>query len=91
MAERQTLSILAWNESKLFSVLDRPHSIRALALYVVYKELPPEAYSYAEEYNTLMGPVLRMVEDGTFEDLYRRRNPKIAAQSEKLDRRGEDI
>lgn len=84
--EKHQLNTIAWNETRLFSVLDPPDSIRALALYIVYKEAPSEAHRYEEEYNRIMGPVMKMEEDGTFMDLYRKKNPNIAKRMDELDK-----
>jgi len=85
-AEKHQLNNIAWNETRLFSVLDPPDSIRALALYVVYKEVPSEAHRYEEEYNRIMEPVMKMEKDGTFMDLYRKKNPNIAKLMNELDK-----
>jgi hypothetical protein len=84
--EKEMLNIIIAAETRLFSVLDPPDSIRALALYIVYKEVPSEAHRYEEEYNRIMGPIVKMEEDGTFMDLYRKKNPNMAKQMDELDR-----
>ena len=68
--EKEMLNMITAAETRLFSVLDPPDSIRALALYIVYKEVPLEAHRYEEEYNKIMGPILKMEEEGTFMDVY---------------------
>jgi len=85
-AEKHQSNIIAWNETRLFSVLDPPNSIRALALYIVYKEVPSEAHRYEEEYNRIMEPVMKMEKDGTFMDIYRKKNPNIAKLMNELDK-----
>ena len=84
--EKEMSGMINYSETRLFSVLDPPDSIRALALYVVYQELPREAHRYEEEYNRIMGPVMKMEEDGTFTYLYRKKNPNIAKQMDELDK-----
>jgi len=84
--EKETLNMITAAETRLFSVLDPPDSIRASVLYVVYEEVPSEAHRYEEEYNRIMGPVIKMEEDGTFMDLYRKKNPNMAKQTDALDR-----
>jgi hypothetical protein len=84
--EKEMLNMITAAETRLFSVLDPPDSIRALALYIVHKELPSEAHLYEEEYNKIMEPVIKMEEDGTFMDLYRKKNPNMAKQMDELDR-----
>jgi hypothetical protein len=81
--DHETLSLLAFTETHLFSVLDYPDSIRALGLYMVYKERPDIIAKHPEfesEYGRLIGPVLRAQEAETFLEWYRRKNPKLAAQ-----------
>jgi hypothetical protein len=82
-AEENQLNLIAWSETMRFSVLDPPNSIRALALYVVYKELPSQAHRYEEEFGRLTGPVYAM-DDEAFLELYGRKNPRTA------ERMGED-
>ena len=84
--EKEMLNMIAAAETRLFSVLDPPDSIRALALYIVYKEVPSEAHRYEEEYNRIMEPIMRMEEDGTSMDLYRKKNPNMAKQMDELNR-----
>ncbi|OGN96254.1 MAG: hypothetical protein A2Z77_00655 [Chloroflexi bacterium RBG_13_51_36] len=84
--EKEMLSMITAAETRLFSVLDPPDSIRALALYIVYKEVPSEAHRYEEEYNRILGPIMKMEEDGAFANLYRKKNPNMARQMDELDR-----
>jgi hypothetical protein len=84
--DKENLNLVTNSETMSFSVLDPPKSIRALALYIVYKEVPSEAYRYEEEYNRIMEPVMRMEENGTFMDLYRKKNPNMAKQMDELDK-----
>lgn len=77
------MNLLALTETHLFSVLDYPNSIRALGLYMVYKERPDIIEKHPEfeaEYGRLIEPVLRAQQDGTFLEWYKRKNPKLAAQ-----------
>jgi hypothetical protein len=83
---KEMLNMITAAETRLFSVLDPPDSIRALALYVVYKEVPSEAHRYEEEYNKIVGPIMKMEDDGTFMGLYRKKNPNMAKQMDELDR-----
>jgi len=86
-AKETSRSIFSYTETRLFSVLDPPNSIRALALYVVYKELPSEAHRYAKEFNRIMEPIQKMEEDATFWGLYRKKNPNIAKRFLKYDKK----
>ncbi len=82
--EKEMLNMITAAETRLFSVLEPPDSIRALALYIVYKEVPSEAHRYEEEYNKIMGPIMEMEEDGTFMHLYRKKKPNMAKQMDEL-------
>jgi hypothetical protein len=84
--DKENLNLVTNSETMSFSVLDPPKSIRALALYIVYKEVPSEAYRYEEECNRIMEPVMKMEENGTFMDLYRKKNPNMAKQMDELDK-----
>ena len=82
-ADDEALNLLAFSETHLFSVLDYPNSIRALGLYILYKERPDIIEKYPEfesEYGRLIEPVLRAREAGTFLDWYKRKNPRLASQ-----------
>jgi hypothetical protein len=83
---RGRLESICSGESHLFSVLDPPDSIRALAIYMAYKSLPAEAAKYLDEYNRLMGPTLKLREDEkAFIELYKKKNPKIAKEMKDLE------
>jgi hypothetical protein len=84
--DKENLNFVTYNETMSFSVLDPPKSIRALALYIVYKEVPSEAHRYEEEVNKIMEPIMRMRDDGTFMGLYRKKNPNSAKQMDELDK-----
>jgi hypothetical protein len=81
---KESLNLIVFNETMTFSILDPPESIRALSLYIVYKEVPSEAYRYEDEFNKIMEPVLKMEENGTFMSIYRKKNPTIAKQMSEL-------
>ena len=76
------LSRLSWTETMQFATLDPPASIRALSLYMVYKECPREYLKYVQEYNKLMEPVMTALEDDTFMEVYRGKNPRIVMRSD---------
>lgn len=76
------LGKMSWTETMQFSVLDPPDSLRALSLYMVYKECPREYLKYIQEYNKLMGPVTKANENGTFIEIYKQKNPRIVRKSE---------
>jgi hypothetical protein len=66
---------LALNETMLFSVLTYPESIRMLCLYGVYKKIPMESFRYKQEFDRAMAPILGIYDNGTFEQIYKTRNP----------------
>lgn len=79
----ETLNQLAFTETHLFSVLDYPNSIRALGLYIVYKERPDIIGKHPEfqaELDRLLKPVFRAQDDGAFLKWYQRKNPKLVAR-----------
>lgn len=76
------LDRLSWTETMQFAILDPPDSIRVLSLYMVYKECPREYLKYVQEYNELMEPVTTALEDDTFMEVYREKNPRIVMRSE---------
>ncbi|MEE9584673.1 MAG: hypothetical protein V3W51_04250 [Candidatus Brocadiales bacterium] len=78
----EELDRLSWTETMQFSILDPPDSMRALGLYMIYKECPREYLKYVREYNKLMEPVTEARENETFMDIYRQKNPRIVMRSE---------
>jgi len=80
------MHMLSFSETYLHACIKPPLCARSLGLYFLYKENPHvlEKYpKFANEYATLMGPVLQAQEDGTIENLYKRYNPKMAAEADK--------
>lgn len=72
----EQISLLSYTETHQFAVLEPPNSIRALALYILYKERPDLITDeYRSEYAKLYTPILQAKEDGTFGDWYERTNP----------------
>lgn len=76
------LGNMSWTETMQFAILDPPGSIRALSLYMVYKECPREYLKYIKEFNKLMEPVAETKKNGTFMDVYKQKNPRIVLRSE---------
>lgn len=79
---QEELGKMSWTETIEFSILDPPHSIRALSLYMIHKECPREYLKYIKEYNQLMAPVTEANKNGTFMEVYKQKNPRIAMRSE---------
>ncbi|MGH9863264.1 MAG: hypothetical protein ACRD35_07550 [Candidatus Acidiferrales bacterium] len=74
----------AFIETHAFACLDPPDSIRALGLYIVWKEhrdIIKHYVEFQEEFNRIMQPVHQAEEDGTIDKLYSRRNPKLASKA----------
>jgi len=68
---------VAYRDTCRFSILEMPKSIRALALFVVAKELgPSEALYYASGFATLTEPIIRSKESHEFLARYKERNPR---------------
>jgi len=66
----------AYKDTCEFAILEPPQSIRALALFLVFKELGDEpAKQYESEFFRLMEPVMKSKESRAFIDEYRQRNP----------------
>ncbi len=62
-----------------FACIPSPKCIRALALFILYKENEKtisDNPEFESEFNSLMGPVMEAQENGTYENLYLRYNPK---------------
>lgn len=68
---------VAHKDTLQFSILEAPKCIRALALFVVYKEMgKKQVISYATEFSRLMEPVMKSRETHTFLAEYKKRNPR---------------
>jgi len=66
----------AYKDTCEFSVLEPPQSMRALALFMVFKELgETTAKQYESEFFQLMEPVMRSREKRVFIDEYKQKNP----------------
>ena len=56
----EQISLLAYSETHQFAVLEPPKSIRALALYILYKERPNLITdSHRDEFSVLLDPILK--------------------------------
>ena len=68
---------VAYKDTLQFSILEPQKSIRALALFLVYKELgEATATYYSSEFSELMREIIESQENNTFLDKYKERNPK---------------
>jgi len=71
------LSVISYTETFNFAVLPTPQSIRALALYILFKERPDLITdSHRTEFAELMEPVFKAEQDGQMEEWYQRTNPE---------------
>jgi len=70
-------NFVAYKDTLQFSILEPPKSIRALALFLVYKELGEEAAThYSNEFSQLMEPIIESQESNVFLGKYKERNPR---------------
>lgn len=71
------LSVISYTETLTFAVLPTPQSIRALALYILFKERPDLITdSHRTEFAQLMEPVFKAEQDGQMEKWYQQTNPE---------------
>lgn len=67
----------AYRDSLQFSILEMPKSVRAMALFMVARELGArESLYYASGFAALTEPIVSSKESGEFLDRYRERNPR---------------
>jgi hypothetical protein len=72
----EQMSILSYTETHQFAVLKPPDSIRALALFILYKEKPRLiSKKLSNEYSKLVIPIFEAKEKEIFTDWYERTNP----------------
>jgi len=70
------LDVISQTETQQFAVLVSPDSIRALALYILYKERPNLIRArHHQEFDKLVKPIHKAQDDGTFDEWYARTNP----------------
>jgi len=77
----EMLQTVAFSETMQFACVPPPKNVRALALYFIHKERSDIIQNYpkfAQEFEALMTPVFKAMENGNIDDLYRRYNPKMA-------------
>ncbi|MFA4999435.1 MAG: hypothetical protein WC519_01775 [Parcubacteria group bacterium] len=67
---------IAYKDTFQFSILDTPKSIRALVLFLIYKELGEKAAeSDAEEFAQIMKPLQKFQGGGKLIEEYKHKNP----------------
>ena len=72
----EELSIISYTETRSFSILTPPTSIRGLALYILYKERPELiSNKLSAEYSEIMEPIIKAEKEGSFEEWYSKTNP----------------
>jgi tetratricopeptide (TPR) repeat protein len=64
----------SYAETKIFSVLNPPDSIKALCYFALHKEFLKESYRYNKEFHEIMFPILKMTSND-FSKLYKGKNP----------------
>jgi hypothetical protein len=77
----EVMRFIAYKETHQFSILERPESVRALALFLVYKELGAAAEPYGPEFGRVMEPVLRARAEHRFFERYKEKNPGTLSES----------
>ncbi len=78
------VQMVSFTETYQFACVPPPQCARALGLYILYKERPDileQMTELQEEFGRLMGPIHAAIANGTLESLYRKYNPKMAAQA----------
>jgi len=76
-------NFIASKETFSFSILNWPDSITALSYFLVYKELGQEyAWLYNSAFNQIMELTTNAMENSTFLDIYKLKNPKLWAENQ---------
>jgi hypothetical protein len=73
---------VAMNETYLFACVPPPMCAKAFGIYMIKKEAPQVLEKHPEflgDYNKIMAPVMKALDDGTIDLLYRKYNPTLAA------------
>ena len=79
----EDMEVVAFSETRLFAALPPPSNSRALGLYFLFKERPDilgQFPKFSAQYEALMGPIFRSLENETFEGLYSHYNPDLAKE-----------
>ena len=76
--QHDEIELAAWTETRQFAVFISK-SYRAMALFIVYKELGGKvALHYEKEFNRIMSSVMEAQENGRFDEIYEEKNPNIS-------------
>lgn len=84
----ETRQVVAFSETMQFACVPPPNNARALGLYFLYKERPDILQAYPKfgmEFESLMTPVFKAMENGSIDELYQRYNPQMANEQVKND------
>jgi hypothetical protein len=76
------MQFVALAETRQFAALPPPSNSRALGLYFLFKERPDivsQFPKFSRQYDALMSPIFKALEDDTFEGLYAHYNPSFAS------------
>jgi hypothetical protein len=76
------IKFVAYKDTLQFSILEPPKSVRALALFLVYKELGEDSVApYATEYASLYETIEAYRNKHIFLDEYKKRNPQTWSEN----------
>lgn len=76
-------NFVAYKDTLQFSILETPKSIRALALFLVYRELGENAVApYAMEYAQLYDKIETCRSKHTYLEEYKKRNPRTWSENQ---------
>ena len=76
------MNFLSYQDTSSFSILDSPKSIRALALFLLYKEGFKEAKKYVYEFKKITQESRKYEENNTSFPIYKQKNPKTYAKAQ---------
>ena len=66
--------LFCYAQTERFSILEPPNSIRALSIFVAYKEFPTSENRFSDEFGKIMNPVMQMTPE-KFTEIYKIKNP----------------
>lgn len=80
---KEKINFIAYKDTLNYSVLSYPDSIRALSLFLVYKELGEEQAKYfVTEFNLLYEKVIKYREESLFIEQYKLINPRTWSENQ---------
>lgn len=68
------LILFCYAQTEIFSILEPPDSIRALSIFVAYKEFPTSENSFSDEFDKIMKPIMQMTHE-KLSEIYKIKNP----------------